>query len=227
MAKKKSDAKKSNEAMTIQGTDGETIANFSPELLDVLRGTVAKGATDEELYMFLQVASMYKLNPFMKEIWFVKMGKDQQIMTSRDGYMNIAKQNPKFVKCQSSAVYENDEFRMEYENGDLKKLIHNHGHTDRGKLIGAWAMVKMLGNDHIAVYCDFKEYDKRTNIWRKYPTAMIRKVAENDVLKRFAGISGIVSVEDAPLDMERASKEYIDVDKTTGWKTEDTNEIYY
>lgn len=204
--------KKNNAPMTIQGNHGETIAQYSPELLDTIKSTVAKGATDDELYMFLQVAAMYNLNPFLREIWFVKMKDEQAIMTGRDGYLNIAKQNPNFVKCQSAAVFENDEFEMQYMNGDLLKLTHNYKHTDRGKVVGAWAMVKTLSGDDLSIYCDFKEYDKRTNIWRKYPTAMIRKVAENDVLKRFANISGLMTVEDAPVEYEKATDDLIDIE---------------
>lgn len=209
MSKKKPMTK----AMTIQGSHGETIAEYSPELLETIKNTVAKGATDDELYMFLNVASMYNLNPFMKEIWFVKMNGQQAIMTGRDGYLNIAKQDPTFVKCQSAAVFENDDFKAEYENGDLVKLTHNYKHTDRGKLIGAWAIVKTTTGDNLSIYCDFKEYDKRTSIWRKYPTSMIRKVAENDVLKRFANIRGVMTVEDAPVEFEKASSSMIDVEQ--------------
>lgn len=35
-------------------------------------------------------------------------------MTSRDGYLKIAK-NDDFIKCQSFAVYENDDFNMKVE----------------------------------------------------------------------------------------------------------------
>ena len=37
------------------------------------------------------------------------------------------------------------------------------------------------------------EYDKSGNIWQQYKSAMIRKVAESMVLKRIAGISGLVT----------------------------------
>lgn len=201
--------------MVIKDNQGVEIAKYNGELLDTIKNTVAKDATDDELYMFLQVASMYNLNPFTKEIWFVKMSGQQAIMTSRDGYLKIAKQNPTFVKCQSSAVFENDDFHVTYENGDVAKLTHSYSHKDRGKLLGAWAMVKDTNDDLLLCYAELKEYDKRTPIWRKYPTAMIRKVAENDVLKRFGNVSGLLTVEDAPTEYQNASKEFINV-KTLG-----------
>lgn len=197
--------------LVICDSQGVEIAKYNTELLDAIRNTVAVGATDDELYMFLQIASLYNLNPFLKEIWFVKMKGKNAIMTSRDGYLKIAKQNPCFVKCQSSAVFENDDFRVSYENGDVVKLEHSYSHKDRGKLLGAWAMVKDTNDDRLLAYLDLREYDQRNSVWRKYPSAMIRKCAENDVLKRFGNISGLMTLEDAPREYQKASQEYIDI----------------
>ena len=99
MAKK---VKETTEELTIYDDNGGILANYPPKLVNVIKNTVAKDSTDEELYMFLQVASMYNLNPFLKEIWFVK-NKDGScmIMTSRDGYLKIAKQDPKFMRMMS------------------------------------------------------------------------------------------------------------------------------
>lgn len=205
--------KKTTEEMVIYDDRGEVLANYPPQLVDVIKSTVAKDSTDEELYMFLQIASMYNLNPFMKEIWFVK-NKDGSfmIMTSRDGYLKIAKQNPNFSKCQSMAVYENDDFEVEMTLGEVTNIHHKFKQSERGKLLGAYAILKT--NDHNALisYMAYKEYAKNTPVWRSYPSAMIRKVAENDVLKRFADINGIQTVEDAPTEFQKKSKDFIDVE---------------
>lgn len=207
--------KKSESEMIIYNEKGEQLANYPPELLDVIKSTVAKNSTDEELYTFLQVASMYGLNPFMKEIWFVKNKDDSvMIMTSRDGYLKIAKQDPKFHKCQSMAVYENDEFEVEMTMGEVTNISHKFKQSDRGKLIGAYAILKTTDHNNLICYASYREYAKNTPVWRSYPSAMIRKVAENDVLKRFANISGIQTVEDAPADVQKESKEFIDVEVT-------------
>ena len=67
MAKKE---KKITEDMVIYNEQGGVLAEYPSELLNVIKNTVAKDSSNEELYMFLQVASMHNLNPFMKEIWF-------------------------------------------------------------------------------------------------------------------------------------------------------------
>ena len=99
--------------IVIHDEQGGIMAEYPSDLVDTIKATVAKGATDEELYMFLSIANQYDLNPFMKEIWFTKMQGEVAIMTSRDGYKKLAEKEPNFRKCQSMAVYENDTFEME------------------------------------------------------------------------------------------------------------------
>lgn len=205
--------KKANEEMVIYNDHGEVLANYPPKLVDVIKSTVAKNSTDEELYMFLQIASMYNLNPFMKEIWFVKNRDDSiMVMTSRDGYLKIAKQDPRFVKCQSMVVHENDEFEIELAMGEVTNIHHKFKQNERGKIVGAYAILKTTDHTNLVSYMNFKEYVKNTPVWKSYPSAMIRKVAETDVLKRFAGITGVQTVEDAPEDFQKESEEFIDVE---------------
>ena len=183
--------------MEIKDFKGNKVANFDTELLQTIKDTVAQGATDSELYMFLQLASMYGLNPLMKQIWFMKIDGVPTAMTSRDGYLKIAKEKPNYKKVQSMAVFQNDKFTTVMEDGEVVKVKHEFNHIDRGHLVGAYAFLKTQdGKEDIFAYKDFKEYDKGNRIWKKYKESMIRKVAEVDVLKRFADISGLVTAEE-------------------------------
>ena len=182
----------------IHDDKGGVLAEYPSDLVETIKATVAKGATDEELYMFLSIANQYSLNPFLKEIWFTKMGDDIAIMTSRDGYRKLAMREPTFRKCQSMAVYENDEFEMELLMGEITNLTHKFKQNDRGAIKGAYAVLKTTTHENYVAYVDFKEYDKKNNIWRKYSSAMIRKVAENDVYKRFVNINGLNDYESMP-----------------------------
>ena len=40
--------------------------------LDLIKRTVARGATNDEFQMFMHRANIYKLDPILKEIWFIK-----------------------------------------------------------------------------------------------------------------------------------------------------------
>lgn len=185
-------------SLIIKDKRGDVVAEYPPELVDTIKSTVAKDATDEELYMFLSVANQYNLNPFMKEIWFTKMNGDVAIMTSRDGYRKLAMREPNYRKTQSMAVYENDEFEMELVMGEVMNITHKFKQNDRGRIIGAYAVLKTTDRDNYVSYVDFREYDKRNSIWKKYPSSMIRKVAENDVYQRFVDINGLNDYERMP-----------------------------
>lgn len=191
-------SKVESQSMVIKDDEGNILAEYSPELLETIKSTVAKDATDEELYMFLSIAKQYDLNPFMKEIWFTKMQGQVAIMTSRDGYKKLAERKPDFRKCQSMSVHENDEFEMELVMGDVMNITHKFRQNDRGKLVGAYAVLKTTNHENYVSYVDFREYAKQNSIWKKYPSSMIRKVAENEVYKRFADINGLNDYESMP-----------------------------
>lgn len=198
MARKSKEEQIETAPITIPDKDGNPLAVYPSEMVDTIKATVAKGATNEELVMFLSIANQYGLNPFMKEIWFTKMGDESAIMTSRDGFKKLAERKPNFKKCQSVAVYENDEFEMEWVMGELRNITHKFKQNDRGAIKGAYAVLRTTDHDVLATYVDFREYDKKNKIWRQYSSAMIRKVAENDVYKRFANVNGLNDFESMP-----------------------------
>lgn len=194
-----------------------SLLSFDQGKIDIIKHTVAKGATNDELAMFMHLCQTYQLDPFLKEIWFIKRAKkrkDQQgnwdykrlsngeidysdaettIMTSRDGYLKVAQQNPSYDGLQSFAIREGDIFEIDAENF---KVIHKFG-AKRGRLIGAWAGAYHKGRKPFFCFVDFAEYNEaKSNVWQKYPSAMIQKVAEVFALKRQFGISGLVTKEE-------------------------------
>ena len=195
----------------------QELATYDKGMIETIKKTVAKKATDEELYMFLQIAASHGLNPFKKEIYFIKYKEDPQIMTSRDGYLSIASRDPLFEGVQSFAVFENDDFEMEIEKAEVVDVKHNFKHKDRGNLVGAWAVAEKKGQRPIYAYMDYREYKQAGNVWAKYKSAMIRKVAEVDVLKRIAGITGLISQEEMPhrYSLENNQKQVIEPPEST------------
>lgn len=166
---------------------------FTPEQLETIKRTVAKGATNDELNMFIHIAQQYQLDPFVKDLWFIKMGQQQPvIMTSRDGYLKIANRDPAFDGIVSDVVYANDRF------GKTKDGVnHEYGVKDRGTIIGAYALVYRKDRGFpVYVFAPMKDYCKSNGTWRQYPHAMILKVAEAMALKRAFSISGLVTREE-------------------------------
>lgn len=204
---------------------GLTLSQYSPEKLQVIKNTVAKGATDDELEMFLTLASRYNLDPFMKEIWFIKRAKkapvwrnnkkewdykrlpdgsidysdaETVIMSSRDGYLKAARDTPGYIGLRSAAIKEGDDFSYNPVTQEIKHIIG----TKRGKVTGAWAIARREEREDIVEYVDFQEYKEATGggNYDKYPSAMIKKVAEVLALKRQFGLNGLVTQEEMSAD---------------------------
>lgn len=170
--------------------------NFAdPQTINTIRATVAKGASDHELQMFLHLCKEYQLDPFRKEIWFIKFDQNPTIMTSRDGYLKIAQQNPDFEGIMSQEVRANDYFEMQPATG---VVIHRFAQpiSNRGVIVGAWATAHRKGVKPVSTFVNFDEYKGTSKIWKSYPSAMIIKVAEAFVLKRQFGITGLVTREE-------------------------------
>lgn len=163
--------------------------------LDLIKRTVARGATNDEFQMFMHRANKYKLDPILKEIWFIKYDDKSapNIMTSRDGYLAIANRDEHFDGMISDVVHENDEFEK-MPDGTVK---HKYTCKDRGKIIGAYAL-GYRDDRKIPIYtfAPYLEYKKNSNTWTQYPSAMILKVSEAMMLKRLFSISGLVTKEE-------------------------------
>lgn len=202
--KKKEDEEEINDApLIIKDNQGEVVAQYDRKMIETIKNTVAKNATDEELDMFLSLASTYGLDPFSKEIWFIKYkGKDPQIFTSRDGFVKIAKRDKDVKQIISFAVYEEDVFELEQKIGlnglEITNFVHKFQAKDRGKVIGAYCVLEYHSKKPLITYCDYKEYASNTPTWRKNASAMIRKCSEKEACRLSAGISGLHIPEEMP-----------------------------
>ncbi|WP_206922587.1 phage recombination protein Bet [Alicyclobacillus suci] len=198
----------------LQVVQGGSLQQYSREQIDTIKRTVAKGVTDAELEMFLTLCARYQLDPFLKEIWCYKRQKKDRngqyvddpnapaiIMTSRDGYLKVAQRDENFDGLKSFVVREGDDFEIDAINDTVK---HKFG-TKRGKIVGAWAICYHKTRRPVICFVDFNEYNAGSQVWNKYPSAMIQKVAEAFALKRQFGISGLVTHEEL-------QSEFIDID---------------
>ena len=191
----------SNKQIAVQNNEGNE-KNLTPQQLNTIKNTVAIGANDDELMMFLTLSAKYDLDPFAKEIWCIKMKDKALIMTSRDGYLKIANRNPHYRGMISDAIYSNDKF-MKSKNGV------EHSYTaNRGQIIGAYACVYRDDRDVPAYFfAPFRDYYKRGGTWDTYPHAMIVKVAESMALKRAFSISGLVTEEEMSIEQQQQQEQ--------------------
>jgi len=142
-----------------------------PAMIETIRQTVCKGATDAQFRMFIEVCRGSGLNPFLREIWFVP---SVGIMAGRDGYLAVANKHPQFDGMETRV--ERDE-----KNVPIK------------------ATCTVWRKDRVhPIICEayYNEYKKGGGVWAQYPSAMISKVAEVLALKRSFAINGVVTEEE-------------------------------
>lgn len=142
-----------------------------PGMIQTLKDTVAKGSTDSQFRMFIEVCRATGLNPFLKEIWFVP---SVGVMAGRDGYLRVANDHPMFDGMET--VVERNE-----QNIPIKATC-SVWRKDRAHPIKCEAY--------------YSEYKKAGQVWNTYPSAMISKVAEVLALKRSFSINGVVTEEE-------------------------------
>ncbi len=183
----------------------KTTGTTAHENEELLRKSVAPGATDDEFKTFMYLCKEYNLDPLKKEIYFIKYGSKTTILTSRDGYLKIANLNENFNGIESDVVYQND-ILTKRDDGSLH-ISYGPEHLlfDKSKLSGAYCSVFRKDRDKATtVFVSIKEYYKKdAPIWQQYTNAMILKVAEAMALKRAFAISGLTTkeeIEDKELD---------------------------
>lgn len=150
-------------------------------MLDTLKNTVCQGATEAEFRMFVEICRSTGLNPFKREIWFIKSkgytknngevveGK-VQIMTGIMGYLAIANKHPEF-----------DGMECEIERDENKRPVS--------------AVCKVYRKDRKfpsvgeALFSEYyqkgREYkgDYKPTVWDSKPSIMIAKVAKSIALR--------------------------------------------
>lgn len=150
--------------------------------LEEIKNVYAKGATDTEFKTFVGIGRATGLNPFLRELWFVKFGgKDASIFIGRDGYRKTANRDKNFLRHHVEAVYSKDEFHYDANTGNIH---HKYNFSDRGSLFGAYCVVYMR-NSVIPYFrfVELSEYDLKQSIWNSKKPTMIMKVAEAQCLR--------------------------------------------
>lgn len=175
--------------------------------MNLIASTVAEGATRAQLHMFLELAAKYDLDPFAKEIWCaVPRSKDGAprtdkvlIMVGRDGFLKIAQRNPDFRGLDGDVVCEKDLFEVERTADDKRLIVHKYG-IERGKIIGAYAIVFRANRHPTYYFAPIGEFRPDApsvySQWSKGPSSMILKCAEAAALRRAFSITGLVAEEE-------------------------------
>jgi phage recombination protein Bet len=149
-------------------------SDWTREQIETIKQTVAKGANDAQLALFLQTCRSRNLDPFTRQVFYTPQG----IIVSIDGFRAIA---------ERTGCYAPGPTRYEYDEN--KALVAAYV-TVRKLVAGTWFDV-----EESAFY---EEYRGSSPIWKSKPRVMLAKCAESRALRRSfsSELSGVYSAEE-------------------------------
>lgn len=190
---------------------------YTPDQITLIKNTVARGASDDELQLFVHWCRSSGFDPLRKQAHFqINNAKCQNCKGSGcaqcnkgyvrvpvfiagiDGLLSRANEFPDYGGITGYAVHEKDEFSFDALSGLPQKHIFGSG--ERGKLVGAWARVNFKdGKQPLVIWYPASEYASVSGfIAGKLPDVMIVKAAMSIAIRRaFPNqFSGVYSPEE-------------------------------
>jgi len=176
---------------------------YSEEQTDLLKRTVAAGATNDEFSLFINQCKRTGLDPFTRQIYFTKDKKGKvSIISSIDGLRLVAERSDKY-EGQTKAEWCGDD--------GVWKDIWLDKQPPKAARVGVYKnkfREPLYGVALFDEYCGRYQDGNPTFMWAKMPALMIAKVAEALALRKAFpnDLSGIYSQDE----MQQAEKEPTD-----------------
>lgn len=145
------------------------------KLLDTLKATCFKGASNEEMLALVAVSNRYGLDPLTKQIYAFPSKGGITPVVSVDGWLHILNSQPQF-----------DGIEFLFEDGP------------DGKPASVTAVVYRKDRTRPTKVTEyFAECYRQTEPWKQFPRRMLRHKAVKEAVRVAFGISGITDEDEA------------------------------
>ena len=142
---------------------------FNDDQVKLIKSTIAKGATDDELQLFLYQAQKTGLDPLARQIHFVKRAGQMTIQTAIDGFRAIAARTGQHAGT-SDGIFEVQKGvdRPSKATVIVKKIVQ--GIVSEFSATARWD--------------EYFPGEKQGFMWKKMPYTMLEKCAEAKALRK-------------------------------------------